>query len=89
MEGVDVRFFWAKNRETEIAMRVPGSAESGYEYLKRTSGNSLMPYGTTMQWLGDSIVAADHATPFGRPCLPHAYLFNDPTEVSHLRERLQ
>ncbi len=89
MEGVDVRFFWARNRETEIAMRSPGTGEAGYEYLERTMGDSLVPYSTTMRWLGSSITPSDHVTAFGRPCFEHAYLFNDPTVVSHIRERLQ
>jgi pimeloyl-ACP methyl ester carboxylesterase len=86
MEGVDVRFFFAANRQTPSRIRSLTAATTVWEPVQNDPGDSLAPYAETMRWLGTSY--GPRCVRFNAPCEPHAYLLNDPTVVTQLRSRL-
>ena len=88
MTGVDLRCYWAKNRKTVVGILRPPSGPLGFNPIRETGGDGLVPYATTMRWLGGATFAPN-VTAFAAPCEPHAYLFDDPTVVTHLRRRLR
>lgn len=88
MEGVDARFFWAKNRKTVTTIRVPTSGALRWKPASASKGDTLVPYRTTLLTIG-APAHAPHTSVFTAPCLPHAYLLNDATVSTHLKARMK
>ncbi len=87
MEGVDVRFYWAENRKTPATIRRPADGPLEWDIVENVEGDSLVPFSTTLRWIGTE--HGPRVTRFAPPCEPHAYLLNDETVVSHLKERIE
>ena len=87
-QGVDTRFYWARNRDTDTGIRRPASGPLGFDRQTKVKGDSLVPFETTVRWLGDKIGPGD-VTVFRAPCEPHAYMLNDPLVSASVRGRLQ
>jgi len=86
MEGVDARFYWAENRKTPATIRRPDGGPLEWDIVESVKGDSLVPFSTTIEWIGPEI--GPHVTAFQPPCEAHAYMLNDDTVVTHLKERI-
>lgn len=87
MHGVDARFYFAKNRKTPVHIRRPTSGPMTFQVMATEPGDTLVPFRETMLQRGGSALGP-FVTAFGRPLNEHAYMMNDPTVVTSLRERL-
>ncbi len=87
-EGVDAKFYWARNRDTATGIGRPPSGPLGYRLRTKTKGDSLVPFETTVRWLGDKIGPGD-VTVFKAPCEQHAYMLNDPIVSASVKARLR
>jgi len=87
MEGVDARCYFANNRKTQIGIFRPASG--AMEYLPATDekGDTLVPFATTMIHEG-GVAFGPHVTAFGSPVNEHAYILDDPTVASSMKQRL-
>lgn len=85
MEGVDARIYMADNRKTTSEIRAPASGPLTWSGVEPITGDTLVPYATTMRELGSSVWP--RVTRFGTGSEPHAYLFNDPSVASHIYQR--
>ncbi len=87
MEEVDVRFFWAENRDTRTAIRRPTSGPLGWEPVRIEKGDTLVPFATTLRTIGTE--HGPRVTRFPAPCEPHAYLCCDDGVISRVRGRFE
>ena len=86
MEGLDTHFFWATNRKTKTGIRRESQGSLGWNVVEEGPGDTLVPYGNTLQWLGPGIVPSVRG--LAAPCEPHAYLLDDDTVATYVKDRL-
>jgi hypothetical protein len=86
MEEVDARFFWATNRKTKTGIRRESPGSLGWNLVEEGPGDTLVPYGNTLQWLGPGIIPS--VSGVAAPCEPHAYLLDDDTVATYVKDRL-
>jgi pimeloyl-ACP methyl ester carboxylesterase len=87
MQGVDARFYFANNRKTQIGIFRPASGPMEFLPATDEKGDTLVPYRTTMVHQGGAAFGPN-VTAFGSPVNEHAYLLDDPTVATSMKQRL-
>ena len=87
MQGVDARFYFANNRKTHTHIRRPASGPIAFNPVADQTGDTLVPYRDTMVHEGGAAFGPS-VTSFGSPVNEHAYMLDDPTVATSMRQRL-
>jgi hypothetical protein len=87
MRDMDVRFYFANNRKTQIGIFRPASGPMDFLPATDEKGDTLVPFDTTMVHEGGAAFGP-HVTAFGPPVNEHAYILDDPTVATSIKQRL-